>query len=46
MNDIYGVGIMIMRMILKKSVEYTQEEILNNNPNVFIKGPKDEFLNE
>ncbi len=32
-NDIYGIGIMIMRLILKKSVVYTKEEIENNNPN-------------
>jgi hypothetical protein len=32
-NDIYGIGIMIMRLILKKSVIYTKEEILKHNPN-------------
>jgi hypothetical protein len=38
-NDIYGIGILIMKMILNKSVEYTGIEILQNNPNIVEKGP-------
>ncbi len=31
-NDMYGVGILIMKIFRIKTVQYTIEEILNNNP--------------
>jgi hypothetical protein len=45
-NDIYGIGILIMKMLLNKSVKYSGKDILQNNPNEVEKGPKENLILE
>ncbi len=44
-NDVYGVGILIMKIFLKnKSISYTDDQLKNNNPNITQKGPADDKI--
>ncbi len=33
-SDIYALGILIYRMIINKTINYTKNEIMNNDPEI------------
>ncbi len=38
-NDLYGIGILILKMVLNKSIDYSIEELKKFNPNNTFNGP-------